>query len=669
MSKQESKIAWGIMGTGMIAHTFANGLAKSRTGKLVAVGSRTQKSADSFAAEFAPIRAHGSYEALLADPDVQAVYISTPHPSHAEWCIKAARAKKHILCEKPLTMNHAEAMVVIEAAREHGVFLMEAFMYRCHPQTARLVELVRSGAIGQVGVIHATFSFHGAYNPEGRLFKNELGGGGILDVGCYTTSISRLVAGAAQGLPFVNPLQVSGCARLDATTGTDLYALGTAKFPGGILGQLACGVALDQDEGLRVFGTEGSIRIPGPYLVAKEGGASTIFLKRKDEEKPQEIVIETEDYLYGLEADSVGDALAQGKLESAHVSLDDTLGNMKALDKWRESAGLVYEIEKPTFAFNTVSREPLRKRPDSRMLYGKIENVDLPVSRLVFGCDNQESQPEATAIFDDFFERGGNAFDTAWIYWGGIHERQLGRWIAQRGLRSQVAVVVKGAHTPYCTPAFLTRQLEESLERLETDYADIYLMHRDNLEIPVGEFVDVLNEHHRAGRIKAFGGSNWTLARLQEAEAYAAKKGLQKFSCVSNNFSLARMVAPVWADCMSATDPAFKQWLADSKTSLLAWSSQARGFFTDRAHPDKKDDPELVRCWYSDDNFQRRERAIELARKKGVQPINIALAYVLAQSISVFALIGPRQISETVSTCKGLSVILTPEEVRWLNLE
>jgi aryl-alcohol dehydrogenase-like predicted oxidoreductase len=230
-------------------------------------------------------------------------------------------------------------------------------------------------------------------------------------------------------------------------------------------------------------------------------------------------------------------------------------------------------------------------------------------------------------------------------------------------------VLVKGAHTPLCTPDFLTHQLHESLERLETDYADIYMMHRDNLEIPVGEFVDVLNEHHHAGRIKAFGGSNWTLARLQEAEAYAAKKGLQKFSCVSNNFSLARMVAPVWDDCMSATDPAFKKWITESKTSLLAWSSQARGFFTDRAHPDKKEDSELVRCWYSDDNFQRRERAIELARKKGVQPINIALAYVLAQPIPVFALIGPRQLSETVSTFKGLSVKLTPNEVAWLNLE
>jgi aryl-alcohol dehydrogenase-like predicted oxidoreductase len=303
------------------------------------------------------------------------------------------------------------------------------------------------------------------------------------------------------------------------------------------------------------------------------------------------------------------------------------------------------------------------------MRYGSIAGLDLPVSRLILGCDNQETMPHAAAIYDDFFERGGNTFDTAYVYGGGKQERLLGRWIGQRGLRSQAAVIVKGAHTPFCTPQFLDSQLRESLDRLQTDYADIYLMHRDNLEVPVGEFVDVLDEHHRAGRIKAFGGSNWTLGRLQEAEAYAAGKGLQKFNCVSNNFSLARMVAPVWDGCVSAASAAFKEWIAGSGISLLAWSSQARGFFTDRAHPDKKEDGELVRCWYSDDNFQRRERAIDLARRKGVEPINIALAYVLCQPFEAFALVGPRQISETVSTLRGLSVALTPEEIAWLNLE
>ena len=357
MSDQQSRVAWGVLGTGAIAHTFARGLAKSRTGKLVAVGSRVQGPADAFSKEFGPVRAHGSYEALLADPAVRVVYIGTPHPSHAEWCVKAARAKKHILCEKPLTLNHAEAMVVAEAAREHGVFLMEAFMYRCHPQTARLVELIRCGAIGQVGVVQATFSFHAGYNAESRLFKNELGGGGILDVGCYTTSIARLVAGAAQGLPFANPEKITGYARLHPEAGTDLYAVASARFPGGILGQLAAGVGLNQYNGLRVFGSEGSLHLPTPYVMARDGGSTTIFLTRKGSAKPEEIVIETKDYLYALEVDSVGDALAQGRLESPHVTVADTLGNMAALDAWRDSAGLVYESEKPSSSLPSVSRD------------------------------------------------------------------------------------------------------------------------------------------------------------------------------------------------------------------------------------------------------------------------------------------------------------------------
>lgn len=664
-----SSLAWGILGTGSIANTFAQGLAQSRTGKLVAVGSRQMASAREFAAKFGRVKAHGSYEALLADADVQAVYISTPHPLHAEWCVKAARAGKHILCEKPITLNHAEAMVVAEEARAHGVFLMEAFMYRCHPQTVKLVEIIRSGVIGEVSIIQATFSFKSGFNAKSRLFANALGGGGILDVGCYATSIARLVAGAAQGRTFLDPLRVSGFAKLHPETGTDLYAVASAEFPGGILAQLATGVALNQETGLRVFGSAGSVHVPAPFLFSREGGKSTINLHREGEKEPEPVVIECSDYLYALEADAVGDAIAAKLKESPCMPVADSLGNMRALDEWRASAGLAYDSERPSANFPTVSGGLLRKRTNAPMTYGAIAGVPLPVSRLVMGCDNQGTMPHAAAMFDDFFERGGNAFDTAYIYAGGRPERLLGRWLQQRGVRSETVVLAKGAHTPFCTPAFLDAQFRESLDRLQTGYADIYLMHRDNPDVPVGEFVDVLNEHHRAGRLRAFGGSNWTLPRLREAREYAQRKGLQGFTCVSNNFSLARMIDPVWDGCVSANDTDFKAWLAETGTALLAWSSQARGFFTDRAHPDKKDDVELVRCWYSEDNFRRRERAMELAREKQVEPINIALAYVLNQPVNAFALVGPRIIAETASTLGGFPLKLTPDEMAWLNLE
>jgi len=195
-------------------------------------------------------------------------------------------------------------------------------------------------------------------------------------------------------------------------------------------------------------------------------------------------------------------------------------------------------------------------------------------------------------------------------------------------------------------------------------------MHRDNPDVPVGEFIDCLNECHFAGLIHAFGASNWPLSRVQAANDYAAKNGKIGFAAVSNNFSLARMVDPVWAGCIAASDGASREWFTRTRTPLLAWSSQARGFFLEgNAAPEKTDDQQLVRCWYSEDNFERLKRATELAKKKNVRPINIALAYVLNQPFPTFALIGPRMLSETRTSLPGLDVELSPEEVRWLNLD
>jgi aryl-alcohol dehydrogenase-like predicted oxidoreductase len=357
------------------------------------------------------------------------------------------------------------------------------------------------------------------------------------------------------------------------------------------------------------------------------------------------------------------------------MSWDDTLGNLRTLDKWRAAIGLVYDQEKPaTFRDTTVSGRPLGvSRMQIRaghMKHGKIPGIAKDVSRIVMGCDNQPDFPHSVVMFDDYFERGGNAFDTAWIYGGGKFERFLGQWIKLRDVRDEVVIIAKGAHSPLCTPRDLSRQLFESLQRLGTDHADLYLMHRDNEDVPVGEFVDVLNEHRSARRIRAFGGSNWSLRRVDEANAYAKKNGLAGFSAVSNNFSLARLIEPMWAGCISASDPASREWFTKTQTPLLAWSSQARGFFVPgRSGPDKRDDAELVRCWYSPDNFERQKRVFQLAQQRNVEPINIALAYVLNQPFPTFALIGPRQLSETHSSLKALEIELTPAELKWLNLE
>ncbi len=663
------KLAWGILGTGSIARQFAKGVQASETGRLAAVGSRTQESADRFGEELGIAKRHGSYEALLGDPEVQAVYISTPHPMHAEWAIKAAEAGKHILCEKPLALNHAEAMAIVEAAQQADVFLMEAFMYRCHPQTARLVELLAQGAIGDVRVIDATFSFHSNYNPEARLFNPRLGGGGILDVGCYTVSMARLIAGAAIGKPFAEPTEVKGVAYLDGQTGTDMYALATLKFPAAILASLSTGVQVSQDNLLKVYGSEGSITVPDPWVPTREAGESRILLQKRGADHVEEIVVQSDRGLYALEADTVARHIQDRQVAPPAMTPEDSLGNMRVLDQWRQAVGLEYPMERAEEQTRTVHGRPLARRPVHNMRYGRIQGLDKDVSRLVLGADNQGGMPHAAVMFDDFFERGGNTFDTAYIYGGGRQDRLLGQWIKNRGIRDQVVILGKGAHTPFCTPEYVTKQLHESLQRLQTDHLDIYMLHRDNLDFPASAFVDVLNEHQRAGRMRVFGASNWSIERVQEANEYAQANGLSGFSAISNNFSLARMVEPVWAGCIAASDAQSRAWLTKTQMPLMPWSSQARGFFTGRAHPDDHSDPELVRSWYSEDNFQRLERVNQMAQEWGVLPINIALAYVLCQPFPTFPLIGPRALSETRTSLPALDIELSPEELRWLNLE
>ncbi len=333
----EKRVSWGILATGGIARAFAGGVARSKTGSVVAVGSRSVEGAEKFAREMGVPRAHGSYEALLADPEVEAVYIATPHPQHAEWIVKAARAGKHVLCEKPLAMTRDEAARAAEACQAAGVMLMEAFMYRCHPQTAKIVEIVRSGAIGRVGLVQATFSFSTAFDPKNRFFSKELGGGGILDVGCYPVSLARLVAGADVGKAFLDPAQVTGAVRWHPETGVDAWAAATLEFASGMIAQVSCGVALAQDNCARIYGTDGWLHVPEPWVPGREGGAVRMYLKRGD--ATEEIAVETGEWLYGLEADAFGAALKAGWKEVPQMTVADTLGNMGVLDAWRNCPG------------------------------------------------------------------------------------------------------------------------------------------------------------------------------------------------------------------------------------------------------------------------------------------------------------------------------------------
>ncbi len=666
-------LRWGILGTGAIAAKFTKELLSSRTGRLVAIGSRTPDAAQRFGRDFlpdTPISRHGSYDELLADPAVQAIYISTPHPYHARWSIRAAMAGKHILCEKPLALNYADAMQIIEAARANGVFLMEAFMYRCHPVVDRIIGLIREGVIHDVRMIQANFSFQCALNYEHRLLNNALGGGAILDVGCDPVSLARMVAGVAAGKEFLDPVHVAAAGMVGEKSRVDEMASLVLTFPNRVMAAISTGIQCTLNNDVHIYGSGGSLYIPWLWIPQPKG--NKIIIRRHGQEQ-EEISVDAPAGVYTLEADVVAAAIEKGQHEPAWPAMRwaDTLGNMKTLDRWRRIVGMTYDDEKPENRLLPPHGRPLAAQEPNRMEYGRVPGVQKPVSRLIFGVDKISIAdfPMAAAMLDDYFQRGGNTFDTAHIYSMGVCEKALGQWVSNRGIREQAVIIGKGAHTPDCNPKALTRELMESLDRLQTHYVDIYMLHRDDPAVSVDEFVDVLNEHYRAGRIRAFGGSNWSIPRIEAFNAGARSRGLTGFVAVSNNFSLARMIHPPWPGCLSFSDLESRTWLENSDIMLMPWSSQARGFFTDQAAPEKTADTELARCWYSPDNFRRRERAAELAHKLGVTPLIIALAYVLCQKFTTFPMIGPATIDETRESFEALKLKLTPDQLRWLDLQ
>ncbi|MFP4383512.1 MAG: Gfo/Idh/MocA family protein [Spirochaetia bacterium] len=340
-------LKWGIIGTGSIAEAFARGLTQTDSGTAFAVGSRNRKSASDFAEVYGIQRAFTGYDSLLADPEVEAVYISTPHPFHAEWACKAARAGKHVLCEKPAALNRGEAEGMISEARAGGVFFMEAFMYRCHPQTAELTRLISEGAIGEVRMIRASFGFGGGsrIDPGSRIFDPDLGGGAILDVGCYPVSMSRLIAGAAEGVSFREPESVKGEGRI-GSTGVDEWAAAVLWFPSGIVAQVSTSVRTALENSVDVFGSHGRITVPLPWTAdRKNPQPGKILLTVKGETRNIEIPADRTSYAY--EADVTAAAVAAGIHEAAAPAMtwEDTLGNLQVLDAWRSEIGLAYPGE------------------------------------------------------------------------------------------------------------------------------------------------------------------------------------------------------------------------------------------------------------------------------------------------------------------------------------
>ncbi len=671
MASKNKPIRWGIIGAGGIAKAFLRGLNGTDSSDLVAIGSRNPAKA-SLKTDFPGARIHDGYDALLADPEVDAVYVSTPHPWHAQWGIRAAEAGKHALIEKPLGLTAFQAEAMFDAARKAGTFMGEAFMYRLHPHTQILVDLVRSGVIGEVRMIKSSFGFAmPKFMPEHRLYANDLAGGGILDVGCYPVSMARLIAGAAAGEPFLDPVKTLGVAHL-GLEGTDEWASAVLKFPNEVIAEVSCSVSVQQDNVLRIIGTLGRIEVkdfwfasgprdgnPGTFEVLLHDGTRQKYGGRKG--KP----------LYAYEADAAAAAIRAGRqqFDPPGMSWADTLGNLRVLDKWRADAGLEYTFEKAPRRGGLTIRGTRLKAPKAGPL-GKrqVSGVSQPTSKVAMGFEYFPTFGSASILLDAFYERGGNLFDTAWQYGGGRSETFFGQWHRSRGIKRDSFVLIgKGIHTPLNYPDQIGRQLTQSLERMQTDHVDIYFMHRDNEDVPVGEFVDALNAEVRAGRIKdIFGGSNWSRKRMDAAIKYAGKHGLMAPNALSNNFALAEMVRPVWAGCVAASDDDWKAWLKRRKIPVFSWSSQARGFFTDAAGRDKFSNEEIVNSWYSARNFKRRDRAVKLAAGLGKTPIQIALAYVLNHPLEVVPLIGPRSIAELDNSIEATGIELSKDQIKWL---
>lgn len=330
----------GILGTGNIASQFARDLDGSERCEAVAVGSRSQASADAFADRFEIPHRHGSYDALLADDSVQAVYVSLPNSMHHDWTLRALAAGKHVLCEKPLAVTAEQAGEMFDAADRAGRLLVEAFMYRSHPQTAKALELVRSGAIGRLKLIRTSFCYRTQKTAaaENVRFDAALAGGAMRDIGCYCVDLARLLTQA-------DP-QAVACDAVMHAAGVDEYAAGSLRFEGGVLASFACGMTLQADNAACLCGEEGYIRIPVPWKPPVSQAlieVHTMTPPRQDGKAgggPQETAIRLDApaSLYALEADAFAAAVLDGAAPA--VSREDSMSNARTMDALLHDAGI-----------------------------------------------------------------------------------------------------------------------------------------------------------------------------------------------------------------------------------------------------------------------------------------------------------------------------------------
>jgi predicted dehydrogenase len=324
-----ARLTWGILGTGNIAAQFAEGLAGSERGQLLAVGSRQLETTRAFAGKYAAAHAYGTYDGLLSDPSVQAVYNSLPNSLHHEWTIKALRAGKHVLCEKPMGVNLREVEEMFAEAHRAGKVLIEAFMYRSHPLTLAVQRAVNEGVIGSVRVIRSSFIYSTRDIATNIRFDAALAGGSLMDIGCYCLSLSRLIAGG-------EPTAMQVYAHLHETR-IDDYAAGAMAFPGDIVASFSCGMTVHADNTAEILGTRGYIEIPTPWKPPVTDAAYTVVDAQGCRHTH---LISAGKPLYALEADDFAATILDGA--PPRISMQDSLGNQRCLDELRRQAGLSF---------------------------------------------------------------------------------------------------------------------------------------------------------------------------------------------------------------------------------------------------------------------------------------------------------------------------------------
>jgi predicted dehydrogenase len=329
------KTRFGVIGTGGIAADFCQALAPSPTCEVVnAVGSSAAKS-QAFAKRFGLPSAAASLKELLSDANVDVVYVATPHPLHETQALACIEMGKHVLCEKPLTVDAASTERVLAAARQRKVFLLEGYMYRCHPLLAAVVERVKRGDIGALRHIKADFGFRVERDPQGRLFDLKLGGGGILDVGGYCTSFARLLAGVVSGQPFAEPVQLHAVG-FRGPTGADELTTALVSFASGLTAALTCAVHHRVGTEAVLYGELGQIVVPDPWIPqGVRQGLETSFSVRREGQAEETVTIRTDRPTYALQAELVAASLQNLEAPWPAMTWADTLGNMRALDSWR----------------------------------------------------------------------------------------------------------------------------------------------------------------------------------------------------------------------------------------------------------------------------------------------------------------------------------------------